>query len=228
MRSLNMRSLDRVALLSLVVAAAAATSAPSADAATYTDRLALTAASSELQTIDFEGLPPTPRFDLLTLQGVGFRGFNGIVPATTPSFGYLGPGTALINIGVPESTSITVVLPPGITSVGADLLVLAPDNRSPVSVVLSTGQSLTLSSAPLPGRSFVGFTSEVEITSLLFASGAGSFGAASRIGLDDFVFGIAKPIPEPTSAGLLSAGLLVFAWGLRRRSKTRTHDGCDT
>jgi hypothetical protein len=205
--------MSRGIAISSIAVVAACMGAP-VDAAVFADRSQFVAASSGLQLIDFEGLPPVPHFGALTLDGVAFVGFNGVIPASTGHIGYQGPGTALVNIGVPEISSIQVTLPRGVTAIGADLLILAPDNRTPVSVVLSDGQFLTLSGDPLPSRSFVGFTSDIEIASLLLHSSGGGVGVASRIGLDDVVFGMAQPIPEPVPAALWLGGLLLI--GIQR------------
>jgi hypothetical protein len=106
--------------LAFVVAYLGLATLARADVVVFTDRAALTAASTNLQTVDFESLPAVPNFGVLTLSGVGFSGINGVIPAAAPSFGYTGPGTVLVNIGVPEVSGIDVTLPQGITTVGTD------------------------------------------------------------------------------------------------------------
>jgi hypothetical protein len=209
------------ASLAVVVGLGSAASAR-ADVIVFTSRAAFTAASTNLRTIDFEGLSSTPEFGVLSLNDVGFSGGNGVIPVTAPNFGYTGPGAALVNIGVPEISGINVTLPAGVTAVGTDLLANPPDNISPIVITLSTGETFTVSGEPLPVRQFVGFTSDVAITSLQFLSNSGPDAAASRIGVDDLVFSrVQAQIPEPTTLILLSTGLAAVGAAVRKRRKAR-------
>ena len=220
----KMRRASKIVLASLVVAVCLGSATLArADMVVFTSRAAFTAAATNLQNINFEGLPSVPVFGVLTLSGVGFSGINGVIPVTAPNFGYTGPGTALVNIGVPEVSGINVTLPGGITAIGTDLLTFSPDNRSPIVITLSTGATFTFSGDPLPARQFIGFTSDVAITSLIFSSRSNNLSAASRIGVDDFVFGQvqANPIPEPSTVVLLSTGLAGVGTAVRRQRKAR-------
>jgi hypothetical protein len=198
-----------------------------ADVIDFSDRAAFIAASTDLETIDFEGLPSRPEFGVLLVNDVGFSGVNGVIPVAAPNFGYTGPGTALVNIGVPEVSSINVTLPREVKAIGTDLLANPPDNISPIVVTLSTGDTFTFTGEPLPVRQFLGFTSDVPITSLHLVSNSGPHAAASRIGVDDLVFSQVQTqsIPEPTTLILLTTGLAALAAAFSRASSTHSHPG---
>lgn len=219
-----MRRSVEIFLASLAVASClGAAGSARAGVVVFTSRAEFATASTNLQAVDFEGVPSGPVFGVLTLNGVGFSGINGVLPVVAPDFGYTGPGTALLNIGVPEVSGIGATLPGGITAVGTDLLAIAPDNRSPVVVTLSTGETFTFGGDPLPARQFVGFTTDAPVAFLEIRSNSQSAGTASRIGIDDFVFGQAQagPIPEPSAVVMFGIGLAAMAAAVRRRCAAR-------
>jgi hypothetical protein len=193
----------------------------------YTNRLAWEAASTGLATIDFEG-PATPGNPIsdstaagLTISGIQFIG------VTPPDNYYLfvqdygatwGSGDLLEgpnSIWIPAAGAyIEARLPAGVTAVGADLM-----SRLPVAdtfvVSLSTGESFTVATSANPNRAFVGFTSDVPITSIRFHPGA------SYALLDNFSYGSAvqaAEVPEADTMILGCTGLfgLLIARRLRR------------
>jgi hypothetical protein len=169
-------------VLIVMITSALMTVPASATALLYTDRVAWEAATSGLFTIDFEGLatPGVPSNHStaggLTIGGVQFIGLTppssyylyGQDPATSPNFSWnsgdvlIGPNAAwgggYIEVNLPAG---------GVTSVGTDLMTHTPFAQ-PVVVSLSTGESFTVGTYGNPTRAFVGFTSDVPLTSIRF------------------------------------------------------------
>ena|ERR1041384_2647439 len=125
------------------------------DAAVFRDRASFNAASQNLNTIDFESGANVPDgLGFLEIDGVYFRGFN------LPTIVNGQNGNKLLNEStVGEITRLTIFLPPGTTAVGCDQF-----NR-PMIVSISTGESVTMD--PSDTSSFVGFTSDQPIQTLL-------------------------------------------------------------
>lgn len=215
-----------VACLTVLTCCSAPSIAGADPVVLFTDPAAFRSAATNLQVIDFEGLAPNMGC-ALTLSGVQFSGGNcllPVTPATASVFGYTGPGTVLMNLGVIEASSMDARLPGGVTAVGMDLLSLpfvSGFPRAPITITLSTGEAFTIAGDPMPERQFVGFTSVNPILSIrYFSSGRGS-AVTSRIGLDDFQFGQAQPepIPEPSTVLLLGSGLAWIGAAVRKRRK---------
>jgi hypothetical protein len=192
-----MKSLRGVIRSSILVSLSVFTVAPltplpAGAGTTYTDRASFLAATSGTTNIDFEFSPsggfanhgPDPTF-----SGVTFHGnfFNTQDPDFFPDCYEWNSGDTLGHFGV--TPPITVDLPPGTTAVGVDLLgSCGPEFPSTLTwtVSISTGDMVTVSSLPRPGRVFAGFTSNVPITNMTLSAPVGTFPL-----LDNFVFGVA-------------------------------------
>jgi YVTN family beta-propeller protein len=130
----------------------------------YTDYIRWSAASNNLTTLV---LPPACQPDVtqpnatFTLSGVTFTGSNGYLVVRTPCSPY--PGFIY---GGPTPPSISVTVPPGVTSVG-----WSPGwfNRPFTPYVLLVNGQRLLDPGADPGP-FVGFTSSTPITSLQVSS----------------------------------------------------------
>jgi hypothetical protein len=191
----------------------------------FTERAAFTAASADLNVIDFEGLAPSSGFinykppKNFTTSGVDFHLSGG---------GKFGPGYISLvgewyNAGpIYETTSgakliwsppnqtgdayLDVTLPGGVTAVGADLWTAQP-YVSAVEVVATTvngqSQAVTINTPQRPASAFVGFTSDALINTLRFTIPRGQTGLV----LDNFTFGRSvkgKQPSAPTAAGQIA------------------------
>jgi hypothetical protein len=187
----------------------------------FTNQAAFNAATQGLTTIDFEGLASVNSFIFvpnppgLTQSGVNFTSPNTLFvvdPGYGPGFYDWGSG-AVLSAQFGSGTIINAALPSGVTAVGSDIFSF-DSYASDFVINLSTGDSVTVSSSDYPIRSFVGFTSDVDITSI-------SFTATSGLTLiDNFTFGTTASTPEPTSVlGLLALGGLGIGSALKRKVK---------
>jgi hypothetical protein len=189
----------------------------------FTDQTAFNAATQGLTTIDFEGLASVNDFIFvpnppgLTQSGVNFTSPNTLFvvdPGYGPAFYDWGSG-AVLSAQFGSGTIINAALPSSVTAVGSDIFSI-DSYASDFVINLSTGDSFTVSSSNYPIRSFVGFTSDVDITSISFTATSGN------TQIDNFTFGTRKSIatPEPTSVlGLLALGGLGIGSALRRKVK---------
>ena len=122
-----------------------------AAATVFRDRNSFNAASQNLNTVDFESLPP----DLVIrspIDGLTFNSING-----PPSIVAGANGNMLYGASVGEITFVTIHLPPGTTAVGCDQF------AAPMIVSIS-GESVTMNASD--GSTFVGFVSEQPIQTL--------------------------------------------------------------
>jgi len=206
----------------------------SAHAATITffdTRTAFVSATSGLTTINFEGVAPTNAAQNfpnpgLTTSGVTFS-TSGTGPFGTGVVTVYGAGlaamqSAVLNTGTgailvwgppnqPGTAFLNAALPAGITAVGADFWAQQPF-VSPVDVTINasdaTSQVFTVNTVTRPTPSFIGFTSDTPLTSVLFRTILGQSGLV----VDNFSVGqtsVTPPVtqvPEPSSLSLLAAG----------------------
>ncbi|MFM2379494.1 MAG: hypothetical protein RLZZ143_2073 [Cyanobacteriota bacterium] len=132
-----------------------------------------------MTTIDFEGIAPINSFSYfpnpagLTQSGFNFTSSPDYLFVVDP--GYFPPyydwGAGAVLLG-PQYGTINAALPSGVTAVGSDIFSIL-DYASNFVINLSTGDSFTVSSSNYPNRSFVGFTSDINITSISFQATSG-------------------------------------------------------
>jgi len=204
-----------VAVLSFSLVMLAANAVAHADTVTlFTDRNAFIAAANNLQNITFEGIAPpgsvSPGVASLTILGVTFSDSpnnifvvdSGFFP---PTFNF-GSGASLVG----GAGGILAVLPPGTTAVGSDIMTAL--GTGPFQLVLSTGQTFTVTPGVNGVRNFAGVISDVAISSLRFNRTVGT------PLFDNFLFGQGPgaPVPEPATIILLSSGLSMIGIGRRR------------
>jgi hypothetical protein len=120
-----------------------------------------------------------------------------------------------------ENGSYTATLPAGINAIGIDLMGVGSVANNPVDVTLSTGEMQIVDTAGQPNRVFIGFISDVPISSVSLSpegpSGF-SFGFSNETLFTNFSFATVSSVPEPSTAGLtILAGGMLFAFGLARR-----------
>ena len=207
----------------------------------YSDSSSFFGNTNGLQTINFEGLaiPDSPggsqSLEYLTqntntINGVKFTGARLAHKGGANRFAsYLFSGDFLFGSPCNGSgsgcTSITALLPKGITAVGASLSTFVPAEYPPFYPTTSFTISLADGSAQvISGKSgFAGFTSSSDISSIAFSIPASNFanGDPYYLALDDFRFGSANPatsVPEPfTVIGTLVGG----SAALRMRKKLK-------
>lgn len=122
-----------------------------AEATVFRDRAAFTAASQNLQTIDFESAP-NQDFGLV-IDGIPFNSIGSLGISTEQSGNKL-----LFAATLGEITRLIIHLPPGTTAVGCDQF------ATPMIVSTSTGESVTMNQSD--NSTFVGFVSDQAIQTL--------------------------------------------------------------
>lgn len=221
----------------LAILALCVTAAHGATITVFNARPSFTTASGSLNTLNFEGIAPNNGFAEFPNPGLTTSGINFFTSGTGP-FGsgivtVLGAGLAsmqspVLNTGTgailswgppnqPGTAFLNAVLPPGITAVGTDFWAQQPFVAAvdiTVNAVDATSQTFTVNTVNRPTPSFIGFTSDVAISSLLFRTPQGQTGLV----VDNFSLGQASTteppvsqVPEPATALLLAGGLIGIA-----------------
>jgi len=207
--------------------ALATVGAGSADAAIFTDKTAFLNATTGLTTVDFEGLIPPDTFAAFpngtTVSGVTFsntQDFAFILNCATLPSPFSNCDTAIEAAG-PTTVAgtggagnvFTAQLPGGFTAVGIDFLPYNFGDTQTVSTSTGETYTFTFDNNPPAYVQFVGFTSNVPITSLTLIGST-----LSGQVFDNVVYGQVNSteIPEPLT--LLGAGAAVaFGAGFKRR-----------
>jgi hypothetical protein len=186
---------------------------------TYNDRAAFAAASTGLQTIDFEGYAPVNSW---AVAGSGpLAGYSAVFSEVTftsqdtrlfvfdpgwTGFGLdhsFNTGQYLINNG--SFSALGIALPSGITAFGADFASFY--GSAPLATVtLAGGSSYTLSAPVRPNSTFFGFTSDEPIASVTYSD---NYSGGHFEITDNVSFGIAA-VPEPS--GCLAGSLVICLW----------------
>lgn len=124
------------------------------------------------------------------------------------------------------SIDFTMVLDPGVTAIGFDLLELGGTGGDNMNIdVFGTAGLLTTTSVFLPswssgvaGLAFVGLTSTDAITSVKVSHAFTGVTLAGVYGIDDVVFSTASPVPIPAAAWLFGTALIGLV-GIGKRRK---------
>ena len=196
-----------------------------ADVVLYTSESAFDAATTGLTTVDFNGIASSDSFvsygtGPLSLSGVSFTG-NGSMFVIDPGFyGYSYSNGGFLTSDYSSPDIITATLPGGgFTAVGTDFGSLFSGGAT-FTITLSTGDTFTVStsgSIEFGTLGFVGFTSSTPITSITFSMPD----TPNYNALDNFQFGTAVAVPEPTSVVVFGMATLAGAvyCGWRRRKQ---------
>jgi hypothetical protein len=198
-------------------------SAARADLIFYSDPASFQAASTNLQTVGFNGILssptdfkafPTPLG--ITLSGVNFNIGNALPGDTINVTGrdYYNstkyPNDFLVQGFDPSrsGTNLVITFPAGFTAISIDL---GTFNGTSLLLTLSSGDKFSFTPLAFGGLSFLGFTSTIPITSLtIFGSGS------EAIVLDNVQFGAAA-VPEPSTLTILGlSSIALFALWRRR------------
>ena len=180
----------------------------------YTDWASWTAATSSITTLDFEGMRPEFSSGIglgtsTTIGGVTFESGNMYV--LSESYEENGERFCL------DTGDCLLGFRPGLTVLHGATTSLAFDVRgyneesSIFSMLLSDGQIFDFAVAN-PVGGFWGITTDVPITSILIGTRSLEY-----VAIDNFSFGTATSVPEPSTLALLSIGLFGMAVARRRR-----------
>lgn len=199
---------------------------------TITTRAAFEAATTGLQTLDFEGVAgvnsyvhygASQTFSGVTFGSPGNRLFvfdNGWYNANGPATDYLS------NDGGP--TGLTIAFPAGTTAFGADFSRINqghPNQNFLATFSFAGGINLVRPVTAGSGSTFYGFISDQPLIGVTYSDG-NPFGNGHSETMDNFTFGMAA-VPEPSTAftavglAMVCAGTLTRHWWRNRLSKDR-------
>jgi hypothetical protein len=191
----------------------------------YTDRSIFNAPLQSSATINFESLTPSSPFSTgispVVVSGVTFTNSESRLFITSSSTGvYPIPGTRQYLWNFDSTYPVGIYLPGGINAFGADFSGGITPNAAingTLTVNLVGGQTYTYNFPGLQGSwSFFGVAFAQNISSLVFHDGGQFFPGTHEEMLDNVTFGVAT-VPEPHSAAIAIAGMLVCIFSRRRR-----------
>ena len=230
------RTFRVVILLAFAALAWMITPAYSTSLTTYTNLAAWQAATSGVQTADFEGLTPpgtattyNSSTGVSNYSGVEFIGYTSsgssyiqIIDTSAVSWYNYGTGDALIlSMDRPNSSSplpyIHVVFTTPVTAFGGDLFTASPHALSFTITVL--GSTFTAATNDQPNTAFFGITSDTPITSVDFTLAGTIWNGGSQALMDNFRWGTASAqtdTPEAATFLMIGSGLIGLVY-LKKR-----------
>jgi len=190
----------------------------------FNDQAGFDASAPGLTQIDFEGILPGissssffPSPPGLTISGVNFQSTsNRLFVFSGTVFGQLNGNGDLLADDKSSPTNLVATLPSGTTAVSS--LVSFRITPGLMTVTLSSSESLTFNVPAILSTNFFGVTSDTDITSIRFQNTGGVAGGTL---IDNFRFGAAAPVPEPSTMLLLLSGLAglgFFRWRRKREA----------
>lgn len=186
-------------LIALALLAGAATSANAAVVVQQPGKDMLLAALSDVQFEDFE--------DAVLLDGLSVSGTGAI-----------SGGVLYRQIRADRPSVFTFAEP--IFGFGGDIR-SSGFGQLAITLTFEDGSQQQLAPYDIsPTKSFLGFTSDVGITSINVRSGTAG---TVQYYLDDLSFGSAAAVPEPAQWAMLIVGFGMIGSGLRRRRTMETH-----
>jgi hypothetical protein len=197
---------------------------------TYNSLAGWQAASSGVQTVDFEGLTPalTSTFYTsptgVTVNNVEFIGIASsgsssiqVIDTNLSSFYNFCTNDALMrdmdrpNAGSPlPYIHVAFLLP--VTAFGVDLFSASPDALDFTITLLATSFNAPTNSRP--NTAFFGATSDTPFSSVDFVLQGTTFNSSSHAFLDNFRFGDAQTVVDPPADSPEAATLLLIGTGL--------------
>jgi hypothetical protein len=211
-------------LLAVFAAWAGLTTPVRGDVILYTNQAAFNASTTNPVSFDFTGLAAPGSFVFypsppgLTLHGVNFQSTgNGLFAIdrnySFPLFAWNAPAVLDADVQIP-SNQLVATLPPNTTAVAGTISDFFTTNFT---ITLASGGPQTFSLPNVPGQptlTFVGFTSDLPITSIAFQN---NFGAPVLGNFEVATFAPVTAVPEPSTLALFGLGALgLLGWGWRR------------
>lgn len=198
----------------------------------YTDRITWQSATSNVNTIAFEGIATQGQSPVQfgsagdTIGSVTFQGFDNTAstqpdlevnyPSTNWGSGAVLQGPAGSSLG----QHIIATLPGGVFAVGSDIMLYdgtSADYAETVTAKLSTGSTIynAQTNSGFSSRAFIGFVSDTQISSITFFP---ANDPAPHLVLDNFSTGgqAMSPTPEAATMIFCGIGLLFMMKRLRR------------
>ncbi len=235
-----LRNLRTIFLLALAALVLAVTPAHSTSLTTFNSLAAWQAASSGVQTIDFEGLTPPNTSTYyssptgVTVNNVEFIGYTSsgsssiqVIDTNLSMWYNFGTNDALMqDMNRPNAGSplpyIHVVFAVPVTAFGVDLFSVSPDALDFTITLL--GNTYTAPTRARPNTAFFGATSDTPFTTIDFVLQGTTYNGSSHALLDNFRFGAAAggptdppaDAPEAATLLLIGSGLVGLAY-LRKR-----------
>jgi len=205
---------------------------------TYSSQASWSAASSGVQTVDFEGLAPyhsvSGTLYSLTLDGVTFSAVQGagsygmqVVDTNFSQWANFGTNDALwlTPMNTSPAPSFHIVLPSAVTSFSMNLMSYSPGGLS--FSVTAGGSTFTVPTYTVPTPGFFGATFDTPVTTIdVTPLGVVSANGTDPL-LDNFSFGAAtggqtdpgSDAPEAGTLMMIGSGLVGLTAITRRRAK---------